>query len=117
MRRIALCLAAMAAAKIGTFEYLHRAATRDALVTAYGKDAVAACQGAGRTDPMKPGPLWGATNTVRIEVGNRRTAVSLWQVDHAEWQSRFRRTYIVLDAPSARCHFDVATGMAHVAEL
>jgi hypothetical protein len=117
MKRIGLALAALAAAKIGTIEYLQRAATRDALVAAYGKDAVAACQRAVRVDGLKPGPMWGASNGVRIEVGNRQSAVSLWQVDHHEWQARFRRTYIVLDATTARCHFDVASGAAVVADL
>jgi hypothetical protein len=121
MKRIALLLAVLAAAKIGTVEHLHRSATRDALVTAYGKDAVAACQKAmpngTQTGALRPGPMWGATNFVRVEVGNRQTEVALWQVDHQDWQARFRRTYLVLDAAVARCHFDVVTGTASVVEL
>lgn len=117
MKRIGLLLAALAAAKIGTIEYLQRAATRDALVTAYGKDAVSACQKATPSRSLKPGPLWGSTNTVWVEVGNRQATVSLWQVDHQDWQTRFRRTYLVLDAAAARCHFDVVAGVASVAEL
>ncbi len=117
MKRIGLLLAALAAAKIGTVEYLQRSATRDALVTAYGNEAVAACQKATRADALKPGPVWGASNAVRIEVGNRQAAVSLWQVDHQDWQARFRRTYIVLDATTARCRFDVANGAAVVVEM
>jgi hypothetical protein len=117
MKRIGLLLAALAAAKIGTIEYLQRAATREALVTAYARDAVSACQKAARADSMKPGPLWGASSSVRIEVGNRQAAVSLWQVDHQDWQARFRRTYLVLDAATARCHFDVGSGAASIADL
>ena len=123
MKRIGLLLAALAAAKIGTVEYLHRSATRDALVTAFGKDAVAACQKATLAnalkpaDALKPGPVWGSSNAVRIEVGNRQATVSLWQVDHQDWQARFRRTYIVLDASTARCRFDVASGAAVVVEM
>lgn len=117
MKRIALLLAALAAAKIGTIEYLQRAATRDALVTAYGKEAVSACQRATPVRNLKPGPLWGGSNVVWVEVGNRQAPVSIWQVDHQDWQSRYRRTFLVLDATAARCRFDVVAGVATVTDL
>jgi hypothetical protein len=66
---------------------------------------------------LKPGLLWSASNSVRIEIGNRQLAVSLWQVDHQDWQARFHRTYLVLDASTARCHFDVSSGAASIADL
>lgn len=117
MKRACLTLAAMAAAKIGTIEYLQRAATRDVIVTAYASQAVSACQKATRVDILKPGPSWGTPAGVRVEIGNRQTPVALWQVDHQDWQARFRRTYLVLDAAGARCHFDVNLGTATVAAL
>ncbi len=127
MKRIGILLAALAVLKIGIVDHLHRTATKDALVTAYGRDAIAACQktqrgetlrpGPQRPDPQRPDPLWGASNSVRIEIGDRRTNVALWQVDHQNWQARFRRTYVVLDASGARCHFDVATGSVKIEDL
>ena len=122
MKYIALTLAALASAKFATVDYLYKAATRDALVTAFGAQAVAACQRAQRpADGLKPGPLWGSPGQVRIEIGNRNSAIALWQVDHQDWPARFRRTFIVLDAGAgggiARCHFDVVAGTATVSDL
>lgn len=114
MRIAALTLAALAAAKIGTIDYLHHTATRDAIVTAYGSQAVSACREASRSENPKPAALWGAAQAVRVEVGDRQTEASLWQIDSQNWQARYRRTYIVLDADGARCRFDLQAGTAHV---
>ena len=122
MKYIALTLAALASAKFATVDYLYKAATRDALVTAFGTQAVAACQKAQRSaDGLKPGPLWGTPGQVRIEIGSKNSDVALWQVDHQAWPMRFRRAFIVLDAgaggAAARCHFDVVAGTASVSDL
>ncbi len=117
MKRLGLLLAGLAAAKIGTIEHLQRSATRDALVAVHAKDAIVACQRATPVNLLKPGALWASTLAVRVEVGNRRTDVALWQVDHTDWQARFRRPYLVLHATTARCHFDLTTGTASVTEL
>lgn len=127
MKYVALTLAALACAKFATVDYLYKAATRDALVTAFGTQAVAACQKAQRpadslnSGGLKPDPLWGTPGQVRVEIGNRNNTIALWQVDHQDWPARFRRAFIVLDASagtsSSRCHFDVVAGTATVSDL
>ena len=127
MKYVALILAVLAGAKLATVDYLYKAATRDALVAAFGTQAVAACQKAQRpadnlkAGAVKTGQLWGTPGQVRIEIGNRNNAVALWQVDQHAWQTRFRRAFIVLDANAeatpARCHYDIVAGTAVVSDL
>jgi hypothetical protein len=116
----ALVLATLAAAKIGTVDYLGRTATRDAMVIAFSTQAIEACERAkpiaGLTAAIAP---WSRPHDVQMQIGDRSVSVALWQVDHTNWAHRYRRAYLVLIAgsPAApeRCTFDVANGTATVA--
>jgi hypothetical protein len=120
IKTAALCAAALAAGKIATVEYLGHAATRDAMVVAYSAQAIEACQ---RVRPIEglqaTATPWTRPHDMRLIVGDRRHPVGLWQVDHAAWADRYRKTYLLilagLPAAPERCTFDIAAGTATVA--
>jgi hypothetical protein len=115
----ALVLAGLAAAKIGMVEHLHHAAAQDAVIVAYGHQAVEACQ---KIKPIESlaadATSWTRPHGMRLQLGDRRHGVGLWQVDHALWADRYRKTYLVLTAGRAAapelCTFDIAGGTATV---
>lgn len=130
MRLVVVVLALLAAAKIWTQHQIYRSATEEALIAAYRDAAIAAC----RALPLPGTPLtrteearrvlaeaWATPASVQVVIGNSDVDVSIWQVDHAGWDLRFRHPQLILDAgeprPIARCSYDVKLRRAAISTL
>ncbi|MCB1520854.1 MAG: hypothetical protein KDJ37_09805 [Hyphomicrobiaceae bacterium] len=127
MRIVVVVLAGLAGAKIWTQHAIHQTAMEDALIAAYRAKAVEACRHVAIPQiPAAPNAAarrvladaWAHAGSPRVEIGDETVAVSIWQVDDAAWDLRFRHAYVVLEAgapqPIARCSYDVKLGRAHV---
>jgi hypothetical protein len=119
IKSIAIALAVLAAAKIGTVEYLQAAAAREAIMKAFRSDAVQACHKAHtQQDAGSPGAVWSRQADATVIFANRTHAVGLWQVDHPQWVARWRQAHVVLNAQIAsvrlRCDYDTSSGSATV---
>lgn len=109
MRTIAMCLLALALAKLGLMQHLQMAGARDVIVAAYGSKALSACEAVEQS--LKLSGL-GLSDLV-VKVGDRSRSVALWQVDHADWAARFRSVQLVVQSKDGPvCTFDPSTGLA-----
>jgi hypothetical protein len=110
MRVLATSLFVLALAKVGLVHHLHQAASRDVIVAAFGNQARAACAQAEplfNAEPAERAPI-------EMIVGDRERAVNLWQVDHADWASRFRQVFLVLKHTQGSCRYDIRRDTAFV---
>lgn len=119
MRVIVLALALLAALKIWVQDGAYRAATEDAIVAAYRAPAAEACAEASRLSaaPAGQGAVgWAASPTSRLAIGDPALTVRLWQVDHEDWNARFRQLYLVFGGGDAglSCSYDLIAGKAKV---
>ena len=119
MQAAVLVLGLLAAAKVGTQEYLYRGGTRDVLVTAYRERAILACQ----KDPRNQGLVanttaWTRPAEIRVVIGRSDLDVWFWQVDNTLWSARYRNPYLVLAtadrSSSVQCDYDIVHGIANV---
>ena len=117
MRLLVVILALLAAGKVATLQWLHRAASDDVIVSAYRPRALDACANeARRLSPPVDAASWAADTTIRLEIGRRGRGVRVWQVDDPAWPERFRNPYLHLESHSARahvrCEYDIVNGTA-----
>jgi len=122
MRAFVILLVLMAAAKLGCQEYLFRAAARDALVDAYREHAVQACQRDAHNAGLGVSPqAWANPQAVKVVIGKRAFDVYPWQVDHANWNARYRNPYLFLVAGPrpgrAMCEYDIVNASASVSRM
>lgn len=130
MRLVVVVLAVLAAAKVWSQDQIYRAATEEALVTAYRPKAIEACSAlpvpemaVARSDTARRAiaQAWLQPSTTRIVIGNPDVNVRFWQVDHTAWDVRFRHPNLVLDAgeprPIVRCSYDMTLGRASISAL
>lgn len=111
MRALAMILFVLALGKVGLIQHLRLEGARDVVVAAYGGDAIKACERA--DDRMKLAVTSPAS--LDLTVGDRAKQVSLWQVDHANWASRYRTVYLdVAISGGLACRYDVAAGTAKI---
>ena len=91
MRILAIILTVFALAKLGTVQWLHRAASDDMIVSAYKLRALEACQMASKRLALGVSDkVWAAEMAVRVEIGHRKNGIYIWQVDRPEWAPRSR---------------------------
>lgn len=119
MRIFVVLLGLMALAKFGVHEHLYRTATRDALVAAYRERAALACQKDARGQSLALGAqFWTRPAEFKVVIGKSDLDVRVWQIDHAQWNARFRNPYLWLmssERPGELyCEFDVLHGTALV---
>ncbi len=120
MRRLrvaALMLGALAAAKVGTQEYLYRSGTQDVLISAYRDRAIQACQKLPRSQGMITNTsAWSKPIDVRVVIGKSELDVWFWQVDSSLWEARYRNPYLYLAngdrLSSVTCEYDIVHGIA-----
>jgi hypothetical protein len=119
MKPIVILLALLAAVKLGHQEYLFRSGTREAIVGAYMEQAAQACQKNARAANLAMSAhAWANPASVRLVIGKGNLDVSLWQVDHALWNARYRNPYLLLtageSAGGALCEYDIVNAAAAV---
>jgi hypothetical protein len=117
MRLLVVILTLMAAGKVATLQWLHRAASDDVIISAYRPRALDACAAEGRRlTPPIDAAAWSAETSIRLEIGRRTRGVAVWQVDNPGWHERFRNPYLQLEAHGARaqvrCEYDIVNGTA-----
>lgn len=122
MKAVVILLALLAAAKLGYQEYLFRGATRDALIGAYREHAIQACQKDGRTQALGLGAQgWANPRAIRLVIGKSSIDVYPWQVDHAQWNARYRNPYLLLTASqrttTLSCEYDIVNAAASVSRM
>jgi hypothetical protein len=119
MKAAVLVLGLLAAAKVGTQEYLYRSGTRDVLIAAYRERAILACQ----KDPRNQGLVanaivWSKPAEIRVAIGRNDLDVWFWQVDHTLWSARYRNPYLYLAtadrSSNVQCEYDIVHGIASV---
>ncbi len=120
MRALILALALLAAGKIWFQDSIYRAATEEALVAAYRTRAAEAC--AKSASVMPPGPNqekavdWSAEAEPHVVVGNPAVPVRVWQLEHEQWNARFRQPYLILsvERASLSCAYDLLSQTAEI---
>ena len=122
MRAVVIFLALLAAAKIGYQEYLFRGATREAIIGAYKEHAVQACQKDSRSSSFGLAPqAWANPKAIRLVIGKSSLDVYPWQVDHAQWNARYRNPYLFLTASlrsgTVNCEYDIINAAAAVSRM
>ncbi len=122
MRKLILLLGLLAAGKIGLQEYLYRDATRDVIITAYRPRAIEACLNQARTQaPTISEAPWLKPSAIALSIGKSSLSVYIWQIDHPQWQARYRNPYLFV-TPSGRgetatCEYDIVNGLANLQKL
>ena len=122
MRTLVVILVLLAAGKIAAVEWLHRSASDDVIVAAYGPRALDACSRDARRKSLPiDATAWRSDTPMRLELGRHSGNVYLWQVDNPAWSQRYRHPYLILSAGSTgariECAFDVLTGTGVAAKL
>ena len=116
MRVLVLVLTLLAAAKIGTQQYLIASAKTDIIVSTYRDRAVGACREAARSKRIEVPASWSSSGAVRLVIGKSNLDVSLWQIDHSLWQTRYKSPYLIFTISEfprrIYCEFDIAQGAA-----
>jgi hypothetical protein len=120
MRALVLTLALLAALKIWVQDSVYRAATEEALVTAYRTRAADACSQANPLMNRSTGPEgpvdWSADSEPHLTVGNPAIPVHIWEFDHELWNARFRQPYLILSVgrTGRACTYDILAGTAEI---
>jgi hypothetical protein len=122
MRAFVILLLLLAAGKLGFQEYLFRAATRDAVLEAYKQHAVEACQRDARSLSLGVGAqAWANPRAVQLVIGKRALDVYPWQVDHANWNARYRNPYLLLTTGprtgTVSCDYYILNASASVSRM
>ena len=122
MRNLILLLALLAAGKVGLQEYLYRDAARDVIITAYRPRAIEACFRQAQTQvPATSEAQWTKPAAVTLAIGKTSLSVYIWQIDHPQWQARYRNPYLFI-TPAGRdettvCEYDIVNGLANLQKL
>lgn len=123
MKALIVVLALLAGVKVWTQHTLFRAASEQALLNAYGAEAIATCQkittqGADLLPNLRQSVDWTKAQSAKVVMGDKSLDVALWQVDHKNWDRRFKTPYIHLKIGETVkpqvCVFNVMTGTASV---
>jgi len=122
MRGFVIFLVLLAAAKLAFQECLFRAATRDAVLEAYRQHAVEACQRDARSLSLGvSAQAWANPRDIQLVIGRRALDVYPWQVDHANWNARYRNPYLLLTAGprggGVLCEYDIVNAAASVSRM
>jgi hypothetical protein len=121
MRVLVIVLALLAAAKIGTQEYLVASAKSEALVAAYRDRALGACREAARSRRLEVSQIADVNRDVRLVIGKGSLNVPIWQVDNALWHARYKSPYLLFtlsEKPQRLlCEFDITQGSASVIRM
>lgn len=120
MRVLVIVLALLAAAKIGTQEYLSASAKSEIIIATYRERALGACKEAAKSRRMELQSLDGMRD-VRLVIGKGSLDVALWQVDNALWQARFKSPFLLFTLAEKPhrllCEFDITQGSASVIRM
>jgi len=121
MRMLVFVLVLLAAAKIGTQQYIVETAKSDIIIAAYRDRALGACREAARDRRLDLSDQWASGGDVRLVIGKSGLDVAVWQVDHALWQARFKNPYLLFTlrdrGQKVYCEFDVLHGAASVMRM
>lgn len=122
MKTFVILLALLATAKLGYHEVLFRLSARDALIDAYRAHAVDACRKDITSQTLGVGAqAWSNARSIHLVIGKSSLAVFPWQVDHAQWNARYRNPYLFLTASERSgaigCEYDIVNAAAFVSRL
>ena len=120
-----LALAVLAGLKIWTQDTFYRSATEDAIIDAYRDRAIAACQKEPRRTKRAIACAfdrdWASPTSVHLVIGNSNISVHVWEIDHEQWDARFKHAYIVLAAGERHarliCAYDIARRSAEITHI
>lgn len=119
MRAIVWLLLLLAAAKVAYHEQLFRSSASGVIVAAYRDRAIQACQRESRGPAATPSATWASPQSIQFVIGKSNLDVQLWQVDHVNWNARYKNPYLVLASvekgAAVTCEFDIVHGGASVA--
>jgi hypothetical protein len=123
MRALILALALFAAAKVWFQDNIYRSATEEALIAAYRIRAADACtrsttatQASPSQEKQEKAVDWSAEAEPHVSVGNPAIPVHVWQLEHEQWNARFRQPYLILEASHTNlsCAYDLLAGTAAI---
>ncbi len=119
MRVLVLALALLVGLKIWIQDGAFRQATEQALVAAYRERAATACRKEPQKSPISPelaafATDWSNNTEVHLSAGNSALSVHLWQIDHEQWDARYRNLYLMLTSRGLTCAYDIAAGTAEI---
>ena len=121
MRILVFVLLLLAAAKIGTQEYLTSSAKNEIIIAAYRDRALGACKDAARAKRLEVANASEGGRDVRLVIGKGSLDVALWQVDHALWQARYKSPFLLFTLSERPqrvfCEFDITQGSASVIRM
>lgn len=123
MRILVILLMLLAAGKVATLNWLHRAASDEVIINAYRPRAMDACsRDAHRLGLTAAGEkAWLVDPAIRLEIGKPLPSVFLWQVDQPAWITSYRNPYLHLSTGPAtarmRCEYDVVNDTAAASRL
>jgi hypothetical protein len=115
MRILVLVLAVLAALKVAYQEYVYRSVTAEVIITAYRERALEACrrQAWGKAVNAE---AWANPLSVTLSVGRSTVDSNAWQLDHAQWNARFKNPYLLITAGDGAseitCEFDITGNTA-----
>ncbi len=123
MKALVVALAILAGMKMWTQQTLFRAASEQALLKAYGSEAISMCEKTTAKDGdhipnLRKTIDWTNPWSAKLVIGDQTVDVALWQVDHKDWDQRFKTPYIHLKTGATSkphvCVFNVMTGRASI---
>lgn len=119
MKYIVAILALLAVIKLYVQDQIYRSATSDALIAAYRRDAIVACQKDPASQlPGVAGTHWAKPSAIMVQVGRSDLGVNLWQINDPRWDAAYRQPYLVLTSADPKtpltCTYDINVNAASV---
>ena len=115
MRMLVLGLAVLAGLKVAYQEYVYRSVTAEVIITAYRERALEACRGQAWGKAVTA-EAWTNPLSVTLSVGRSSLGSDAWQLDHAQWNARFKNPYLLITAGDGTseitCEFDITGNTA-----
>ncbi len=122
MRAIVAVLAIVAIGKVYVQYNFYRTAADRAIIAAYRTAAIAACRiGQPNTAGNMAAYLWSKPRSIEVRVGEPGLAISLWDINHPQWEERYKHANLVLEPGDPHtqltCRFNLTTGKALISNV
>ncbi|MGD9804602.1 MAG: hypothetical protein AB7O71_07630 [Hyphomicrobiaceae bacterium] len=121
MRVLVFVLLLLAAAKVGTQQYLVSATKDEIIIAAYRERAVAACRDVARTTRLELAASWAPPEDIRVVIGKGTLDVAIWQIGNTLWETRYKAPYLMFPMKMVPrpvyCEFDIAQGAASLVRM
>ncbi|HRD76948.1 MAG TPA: hypothetical protein PK264_13625 [Hyphomicrobiaceae bacterium] len=115
MRMLVLVLAILAGLKVAYQEYVYRSVTAEVIITAYRDRALEACR-THAWGKAVTADAWANPLSMTLSVGRSTLGSDAFQLDHAQWNARFKNPYLLITAGDGTaeitCEFDIVNSVA-----